>query len=102
MASWLTRVLKQIQALAAQGRVRFTTKALFELEELEPELAEEDVYDLLTRLRRGDFTGRLRSRSTGEWMYVFKPSVEETVVYVKLILRSQCILISFHEDEPHG
>ena len=102
MASWLTFALKRIRELAVQGRVRFTVKALFEIEELDPELAEEDVCDLLARLESEDFISRFRSRSTGEWMYVFKPIVEETVVYVKLILRLDCILISFHEDEEHG
>jgi len=36
-------------------------------------------------------------------MYVFKPKVAGSVLYVKVILRTNCILISFHEDEdgPH-
>jgi len=32
-------------------------------------------------------------------MYVFKPPVGGIVVYVKLILRSDCVVISFHEEE---
>jgi len=32
-------------------------------------------------------------------MYVFKPVLAETALYVKLILRKDCVLISFHEDE---
>jgi hypothetical protein len=32
-------------------------------------------------------------------MYVFKPSVASTTVYVKLILRAECLVVSFHEDE---
>jgi hypothetical protein len=32
-------------------------------------------------------------------MYVFKPVVRGDVVCVKLILRSDCIIVSFHEDE---
>ena len=32
-------------------------------------------------------------------MYVFKPSVGGTVLYVKVIVRGDCIVISFHEDE---
>lgn len=32
-------------------------------------------------------------------MYVFKPRVGGAVLYIKLILRSNFILISFHEDK---
>jgi hypothetical protein len=32
-------------------------------------------------------------------MYVFKPEVEGLVLYVKLVLRGDCIVVSFHEDE---
>jgi hypothetical protein len=35
-------------------------------------------------------------------MYVFKPSLAGMVLYVKLILRSDCIVVSFHEDEGGG
>jgi len=32
-------------------------------------------------------------------MYLFKPVLDETVLYMKLILRNNCVVISFHEDE---
>lgn len=32
-------------------------------------------------------------------MYVFKPSVAGMLVYLKLVLRAECVVISFHEDE---
>jgi len=32
-------------------------------------------------------------------MYVFKPRVGETSIYLKLILRDGCLVVSFHEDE---
>jgi hypothetical protein len=32
---------------------------------------------------------------TGEWAYV----LPGTVLYVKLILRNDCVVVSFHEDE---
>ena len=32
-------------------------------------------------------------------MYVFKPNVVGILVYVKLILRRGCVVVSFHEDE---
>ena len=39
-----------------------------------------------------------QSAISGEWMYVFKPTVTGTRLYVKLILRGDCIIISFHEE----
>lgn len=99
MADWLTRVLSRIRELVELGRVRFTFKALEELEALDPELAEEDVYTLLTYLERSDFDARIASTRTGEWMYVFKPRFENMTLYVKVVLRADCVLISFHEDE---
>lgn len=38
----------------------------------------------------------------GEWMYVFKPYVGGRVLYVKLIVRDGCVVVSFHEDEGEG
>ena len=38
----------------------------------------------------------------GEWAYVFKPLLAGTVLYVKLILRSDCAVISFHQGEGEG
>ena len=32
-------------------------------------------------------------------MYVFNPSVAGIVVYVKVVLRADCVVISFHEEE---
>jgi len=34
-----------------------------------------------------------------EWLYVFKPRVAGIALYVKLIVRIECVVISFHEDE---
>lgn len=96
MAHWLTRALQRIRDLATRDRVRLTMKALEELEVLE--FVEEDACAVVARLERHDFSDRLVSERTGEWMYVFKPQVDETVIYVKLVLRSECVMISFHED----
>jgi hypothetical protein len=97
---WLPKVLARIHELASQGRVRLTLKALRELLALDLGLDEEDACHVLAGLAAGDFVERLVSRKTGEWMYVFKPEVGGGVVYVKLILRSDCVVISFHEEEP--
>lgn len=61
--------------------------------------APEDVRDVLATLTPRDSVGRLISRSTGEWLYVFKLEVGGDVIYVKLVLRASCIVVSFHEDE---
>jgi len=37
--------------------------------------------------------------ATQEWMYVFKPELSGTTLYVKLLLREQCLVVSFHADE---
>ena len=50
-------------------------------------------------LTAADSVGRQRSNSTGEWLYVFKPEVAGSVLYVKVVLRANCVVISFHEDE---
>lgn len=99
---WLPAVLARIRELAAQRKVRFTIKALRELATLDPGLDEEDACDLLANLSTSDLVERLVSKRTGEWMYVFKPTVAETVVYVKVILRDDCVVISFHEEEDES
>jgi hypothetical protein len=59
-------------------------------------LDEDDACDVLGNLTRRDLAGRLVSEKTGEWMYVFKPSVAGVVVYVKVVLRVDCVV---HEEE---
>ena len=64
-------------------------------------LDEEDACDVLVSLISSEFDQRLRSTKTGEWMYVFKPEVGGILVYVKVILRADCLVISFHEEEEY-
>jgi hypothetical protein len=61
-------------------------------------LDEEDACDVLARLTPSDLVRRLVSERTGERMYVFRSSVGGTVV-VKVVLRADCVVISFHEEE---
>jgi Motility quorum-sensing regulator, toxin of MqsA len=98
MPRWLPVVLKRIHELAARGRVRFTLKALRELASLEVGLDEADACDVLRRLRASDCRGRLRSRGTREWLYVFVSRMDDEHLYIKVLLRSECIIISFHEQ----
>ena len=98
MPRWLEVVLTRVHELASAGKVRFTYKALRELAWLDLGMDEGDCLDLLRDLEAPDSAGRIRSAITGEWMYVFKPTVLETRIYLKLILRGDCIIISFHGE----
>ena len=99
MPRWLPRLLSRIHELAGRGQVRFTLKAIRELAVLGAGLDAQGGCDVLVSLTADEFAQRFRSESTGEWMYVFKPSVAGTVVYLKLVLRADCVVVSFHEDE---
>ena len=99
MASWLSGVLDRIHELARDGNVRLTVKALAEVRGLGLGLGVSDVVDILIALSPTDSAGRLRSSVSSEWLYVFKPMVAETILYVKLVLRSDCVVVSFHKDE---
>src|SRR6267143_6195374 len=99
---WFPAVLARIRELAAQRKVHFTMKALRELAELDMGLDEEDARDVLANLVASEFSERLRSESTGEWMYVFKPEVGGVHVYLKVLLRTNCVVISFHEEEEQS
>lgn len=48
---------------------------------------------------RKDFVKRMASFTTGESLYVFSPVVAGVVLYLKLVVRTHCVVISFHEDE---
>ena len=98
MPRWLKNALARIREHATAGRVRFTHKALRELTALELGLDPDDCCDVLSSLGASDSAGRVKSSITSEWMYVFKPMVTGTRLYLKLILRRECIIISFHEE----
>ncbi|MGH6690012.1 MAG: type II toxin-antitoxin system MqsR family toxin [Gammaproteobacteria bacterium] len=96
---WATPVLRRVRRLAAERKVRFTLEAFQELARLDIGLDEEDACDVLEKLTPSDLVGRLASEKNGEWMYVFNPSVAGIALYVKVVLRSDCVVISFHEEE---
>lgn len=98
MTRWLLRVLGQIHELAARRHIRFTLKAARELAEIGIGLDQEDAAEVIEHLTSADFAARLVSEYTGEWMYVFKPQIAEVVVYLKLVVRGDCIVVSFHSD----
>src|SRR5260370_6898404 len=98
---WLTAVLARIREMAARRKVRFTMKALQELAALDMGLDEEDAGDVLANLAPSDLVERLVSKKTGEWMYVFKPSVGAVAFYVKVVLLSHRLVISFPNEHHH-
>jgi hypothetical protein len=99
MPRWLPAILRRVRQLAAQGRVRFTIKALRELAALELGLDADDAIEVVVGLKASDFADRIVSEHTDEWLYVFKPKVTDTIIYIKLAVRSGCIILSFHEDQ---
>jgi len=77
-------------------------KVLLEMAELDPALSPEDALDVLAGLTRAGFRYRVRSARTGEWLYVFRTPWCGERVYLKLILRADCTIVSFHpEDSDH-
>lgn len=74
-------------------------KAARELAALGAGLDMQDACDVLAALAADDFARRFKSEHTSEWMYVFKLVVAGTLVYLKLVLRAECVVVSFHEDE---
>ena len=96
MERWLWRVLPRVRKLAEQRRIRFTHKALCELADLG--LNRIDASEILGGLTISECVGRIRSEHTGEWMYVFKPHISGSDLYVKLLVRRECVIVSFHEE----
>ena len=96
MPRWLARALARIHSSSRRDHVELTGKARHEAEALA--LSRADIERLLAQLAVRDFAGRIVSEVTGEWMYVFRPSLEGWPLYVKLVLRDKCIVVSFHED----
>lgn len=90
-------VLRRVRALAVERKIRFTLKALRELAVLG--LDAKDACEVIEDLKAPDFVKRLASDATGEWMYVFNPHVGGISIYLKLILRDGCVVVSFHEDK---
>jgi len=60
---------------------------------------EDDACDVAAGLAQADFFECIVSERTGESMYVFKPDVAEMTLYLKVVLRNGCVVISFHEDQ---
>ena len=90
--------LRRIRELAARRAVRVTLKAQLEMSALEPPADIDDLVEVLCGLTAEDWTRRLLSRVTGEAMHVFKPSTPFGLLYVKVVIRNDCVVVSFHEE----
>lgn len=91
-------IIGKIREMALSGKVQFTLKALRELAAMDLGLDEMDVCGILSDLKESDFKDRKLSTITGEYLYIFTPKVERVKIYLKVILRNSCIVVSFHED----
>ena len=98
MPRWLFRVLGQVRGLADQGGIAFTFKAFAEPSDFNPPLEMYEACEVLAHLTPAEFIRRVWSHQTGEWLYVFKPQIWGMPTYVKLALRDECVVISFHKD----
>lgn len=97
MPRWSRPVILRVQHAVFAGRVRLTHKALAEVASLG--INEMDALDILLRLAESDAFSRFRSERGTGWMYVFRPVVGGAKLYVKLMVKDGCVVISFHEDE---
>ncbi len=95
---WLPAVIAAVRQRAEAQEVRLTYKAAFELAQLGLGLNQDDVREARREFRAAEFIGRMASRLTGEWMYMFGFAIAEIPIYTKLILRRECVVVSFHED----
>jgi hypothetical protein len=98
MPGWRALAVTRIHKLALARQVRFTLKARRELAVLPFAFHEQDACDVLSQLASRDCIGRTASLVTGEWLYLFKITLACTLLYIKVIIRDQCVVVSFHED----
>jgi hypothetical protein len=39
------------------------------------------------------------SKGTREWLYVFLPRADSETLYIKVLIRSECAITSFHHEQ---
>lgn len=92
----ILHVLRTIHEAVAEDRVLYTVKARAEMGALC--IDETDAAEILSGLSASDYHQTLHSHSTDEQLWVFKPLLFDEVLYVKVVLRERCVVISLHED----
>ena len=65
-------------------------------------IAESDAVEILASLGPGDLVRRVRAEMTREWMLVFVTDVVGVALYIKVLLRVTCLVISFHEAQDEA
>lgn len=95
---WVWDRVVTLRAIARARRVRFTLKALEEISDLGLGMEADDVCDVLAGLAPADFAHRVISDAGGEQLLVFKPLLLGVRMYIKLAVRTECVVISFHAD----
>jgi hypothetical protein len=90
--------LQRIRELASKQAVRITSKVQAEMDALEPPADIDDVVEVLSLLTSDDWQRRVCSELTGEPMHVFKPVTVHGLLYVKVVIRGNCVVVSFHEE----
>jgi hypothetical protein len=90
--------IRRIRELAEQRAIRITRKAQEEMAALDPAADIDDVLEVLVALAPEDWVCRLISHVTSEALHVFKPMTPFGLLYVKVIVRKDCIVVSFHEE----
>ncbi|MBZ0271016.1 type II toxin-antitoxin system MqsR family toxin [bacterium] len=101
MPTWLPRILRRIRKDASENRIRLTNKARLEAEHGFG-LKHIDICDVLKKMTFRDFAERIESIDGNEWLYVFVTDVAGIRAYIKIVLRENCVVVSFHEDKING
>lgn len=96
----IRRALVRIATLAKAGAVQLTGKAVGEAAALEPPADIDDVIVILLGLKTADFAQQLVSNATHEPLWVFVPTTEFGELYIKVAIRTHCVVISFHQQVP--
>lgn len=96
MASWKAKALTTLRKHLEQNTIQFTEKARSELAALD--LYELDAVEMMAEFTSSELVDRIQSTSSGEPLYVFKPRLGNSRLYVKMAFRSYCDVISFHPD----
>ena len=99
MEPWLPSVLARIHSHARLGQVQLTEKARRESRRLGLVLGADDICEILSALDAQEFHASVVSEVDGDTLYIFKPFVYRTRIYVKIAVREISYLISFHEDD---
>lgn len=63
----------------------------------ELELSIDDALDALAAISVEQLDRRVPSDQSGEWLYIFDvEGPDEVALYVKVLLRNGCLVVSFH------